>query len=533
MNHTIIAQINPTVGDIQGNLALIMSAVENYAQDSTALLVFPELAITGYPPEDLLTRPEFITQTVQVVEQLVQRSAGFQCSILVGSVWLEHDLVYNAALLIEGGEIRHIHKKNSLPNYGVFDERRYFAQGSAPIAINHQGQRLGILICEDAWFEHNWQLLKRQGASSVLAINASPFEVGKQQQRLDYFSNIAATNGLALTYVNMAGAQDDLVFDGASFAMDSEGKLTQQCAAFSPVTTSEAVVDYPPDLESVWLAIGSGLKNYVEKNHIPRIVLGLSGGIDSAVVAALAVDVLGAGQVHGMLLPSEFTSDASNDDAQALATHLGIETSIVPISPFMAAAEEALIPALGAGTDWREDLAIGGNLQARLRGNILMAHSNALGGVVLNTSNKSELAVGYSTMYGDACGAYSPLKDIYKTMVYQLASWRNKQSAVIPDNIIHKPPTAELKPAQQDSDQLPDYPVLDAILHGLIEEKLSIQQIAARGMDEALVMKIYHMLRQAEYKRRQFPPGPKISSMLFGKDWRYPLTSGYDNHSSS
>lgn len=528
----IAAQLNPIVGDVAGNTRLVLEAARPYADESEALIVYPELIITGYPPEDLLGRPDFVKQVMQQNEAICEASQNMVCSLLFGTLWVEDGLIYNAALLVASGKVLHIHKKNSLPNYGVFDERRYFAQGSAPIMVAHLGQKIGVLICEDGWFAHNFRLLKAQGAEHVLVINASPFEVDKQYRRHELFKKMAADYHLNIFYVNMAGAQDDLVFDGASFAVSPDG-IIYQISAFDAAIgeAKDYIIPYPEKYEQLWRAIGSGLENYLHKNNIQKVVLGISGGLDSSIVATLAADVLGAEHVHGVMLPSTFTSKDSNEDAAQLAKNLGISTSVLPIEPFMQAAEQQLVANLadaGANVEnWRENLAISGNLQARLRGNMLMAYSNALGAVVLNTSNKSELAVGYSTMYGDACGAYSPLKDIYKSELYELAKWRNANGAVIPENVLTKAPTAELRSNQKDTDQLPEYAELDQILHALIEERLDVAEIVSRGFDEALVQKIYRMLRAAEYKRRQFPPGPKVSPMLFGRDWRYPLTNGY------
>lgn len=527
----IVAQINPRVGDIAGNLARIVAAAKPYRSDSNALVVFPELAIIGYPPEDLLLRPALIDEAETALQQLASLTKSDLPAMIVGGVLKRDQLLFNAAFLLADGAIHHTHLKSMLPNYGIFDEKRYFAHGSAPVVTEFRGHRLGMLICEDAWHAHNPRLLKAQGAESIVIINASPFEIGKLQKRHELVRNICTTQRLQVVYANMVGGQDDVVFDGASFACSETGEIIFQAEAFQEVTRPCSGIKPVADNEAlIWQTLSTGLGDYVRKNGFSKVLLGLSGGIDSAVVAALAADTLGKDNVLACMLPSEFTSHESNTDAKACANALGIETLSIPITQGMDAAGREVIPSLsafGIHTDqWRQQLSIGGNAQSRLRGLYLMTLSNATGAILLNTSNKSEIAVGYSTLYGDSCGAYSPLKDVYKTLVYRLAAWRNQQGVVIPEAIIRKAPTAELAPNQKDTDQLPEYPVLDAILERLIEQRQSIEEISV-DYDATTVEKIYKLLVQSEYKRRQSPPGVKITTAHFGKDWRYPLTNGF------
>lgn len=530
LSHYIIAQINQVVGDIEGNLQRIIEAAKPHRITPDTIVVFPELSLIGYPPEDLVLRPAFIEKNMAAIQALMELTATELPAIIVGGLWQQDGLLFNAALLLADGKILHIHRKSMLPNYGIFDEKRYFAHGSAPVVAAFRGHKMGMLVCEDAWYGHNSRLLAAQGAQSIVIINASPFERGKFEKRQEIIKRIASTHHMQVVYVNLVGGQDDIVFDGASFICSATGQIIFQAPAFKESVNTPGEVSIHAE-QIVWQALALGLKDYIHKNHFKKVLLGLSGGIDSALVATLATDALGKENVLGCLLPSEFTSDASNKDAEACARLLGIQTVSIPITYSIDAMEHALIPTLNtlgvATRDWRKNLTIGGNIQSRLRGMTLMTMSNALGALLLNTSNKSEIAVGYSTLYGDACGAYSPLKDIYKTYVYKLATWRNQQGKVIPDAIISKTPTAELAPGQKDSDQLPEYEVLDVILEKFIDQRESVTQLISQGFDKMTVEKIYQMLKTAEYKRRQFPPGTKISSMHFGRDWRYPLTNGF------
>jgi NAD+ synthetase len=527
----IIAQINQKVGDIEGNVARVVSAAKPHRTNADAIVIFPELTIIGYPPEDLVLRPAFVEQSIIAIHQLATLTEHDLPALIVGGLWQEHNLLYNAAFLLADGKIQHIHKKSMLPNYGIFDEKRLFAHGSTPLATTFRGHKIGILICEDAWHTHNARLLAAQGTEYIVVINASPFELGKPIKRHEIIQQVAQMHRIPTIYVNLIGGQDDIVFDGASFAYDASGTLIYQAPAFAKTVQplANTLHEQPEKHQEIWQALCLGLHDYVKKNSFNKVLLGLSGGIDSAVVAAIAKDALGAENVLACLLPSEFTSDASNADAMECANLLGIQTVSLPIARSVDALESHLIPSLktlGVNiANWRTNLNIGGNVQSRLRGLYLMTLSNALGALLLNTSNKSEIAVGYSTLYGDSCGAFAPIKDVYKTQIYQLAKWRNKQETlVIPISIVSKPPTAELAPNQKDSDQLPEYDVLDAILERMIEKRQDVQEIVANGFDKKTVEKISKLLSQSEYKRRQSPPGTKISTMQFNRDWRYPLT---------
>ena len=536
-----IAQMNPTVGDIAGNMKKIVAFHRQAASQQTDLVIFPELCLIGYPPEDLVLMPAFCKEAMSAARALAKVTAKGP-AMVVGCPWKEGGKTYNAALLLAKGRIAHIQKKAMLPNYGVFDEKRIFAQGSAPKVVHWRGVKLGLLVCEDVWTAELAASLKRQGAAWLIAINASPFEAGKLAYRKKEMAKVLKKAKLPLVYVNMVGGQDDLVFDGGSFVMNASGKVTAQLPEFEEAF-SVVKVDGTPHTaasplsaeETVWQAMTLGLGDYVRKNGFKDVLLGLSGGIDSALVAAIAVDALGAKNVKGVLLPSPYTSHESVEDALAVAKNLGIATINLPIIEAMQSFEERLNPVFRS-TGWMEDVAVGGNLQARLRGIMLMAMSNQSGALLLSTANKSELAVGYSTLYGDSCGAYMPLKDVYKTQVYALARWRNghqprhaeiRKTALIPPRCLTKAPSAELKPGQKDQDQLPPYDVLDAVLVRHIEGRQSAAEIAAKGYSRDVVENIIRMVRMAEYKRRQSPPGAKVSSMLFGRDRRYPLTNRF------
>lgn len=527
-----LAQINPTVGDIDGNVKRILDAYGQACAKGAALVVFPELCITGYPPEDLVLMPVFRESAMKAAHSLAPKTQG-SAAMIVGCVWEAEGNVYNAALLLDEGKIAHVQRKSCLPNYSVFDEERLFVAG-APQAVDWRGQRLGIMVCEDTWHEAPARALAKQGARLLISINASPFEAGKVEQRIRIARQRVADTGLPLLYVNSVGGQDDIVFDGGSFVMDKVGEIALQLKQFE-VDSGWWMVNgntHPANHQplsthyQLWQAMKLGLADYVCKNGFKGVLVGLSGGIDSALTAAVAVDALGKDAVRGVLLPSPYTSKDSVEDAQALAKHLGIHTDIVPITPGMQTLEEVLSPAFH-DSGWMEEVSIGGNLQARLRGLILMAFSNKTGYMLLSTGNKSEIAVGYTTLYGDSCGGYNVLKDVYKTQIYALAHWRNAQGRVIPERSISKAPSAELAPGQKDSDQLPPYDVLDAILMLHIEGRLSADDIIGKGFDKAVVKNVVRMVRVNEYKRRQSCPGVKLSPMLFGKDRRYPITNKF------
>lgn len=522
-----IAQINSTVGDIAGNSAKIIKAWEEATAKGAQLVVFPELCITGYSPEDLILLPDFRKKSMDAVWEIANKTAQ-GAAIILGCVWEIDNKIHNAGLLLDVGKIIHVQPKTILPNYGVFDEKRLFAAGNGAEVINWRGHKIIILVCEDVWGIELSGLLKEKSAEMVFVINASPFETGKYAQRIEVARKAVAAAKAPLVYVNLIGGQDELVFDGGSFTMDANGEITKQLPQFVESVSLLNVAPLPHNKYNtnaqIWGAMKLGLADYVAKNGFSKVLLGLSGGIDSAITAALAVDALGTENVLGVLMPSPYSSKGSVEDALESAKLLGIETRTIPITSGMETFEKLLTPEFGKA-DWMELPEVGGNLQARLRAIILMGLSNNYGSLLLSTGNKSEIAVGYSTLYGDACGAYNVLKDVYKTQVYELANWRNTKSLAIPANSISKAPSAELKHGQKDEDNLPPYDILDDILKKHIEGRMGAQEITAHGHDKQLVEKILRLVRISEYKRKQSCPGVKISSMLFGKDRRYPLTN--------
>jgi NAD+ synthase len=527
-----LAQMNPVVGDIAGNAAKIMTCYREAKAHGADVVMCPELALAGYPPEDLALMPAFAHRCMQAVLAMQHETLSGP-ALIVGSLWHDRGDVYNAAVVIADGAVLHVQPKTQLPNYGIFDEQRLFRAGSGPKAFAWRGVTIGLLVCEDVWNPVLSEELKRQGAQLLLVINASPFEAGKLQQRREGAKAAVQAAGLPLVYVNMVGGQDDIVFDGGSFAMAADGRMCAQLPEFRECIGYVRYPLAPGDMEkplapeaALWQAMTLGLGDYVRKNGFSGVVLGLSGGIDSAVSAAAAVDALGAAHVKGVLMPSPYSSPESVEDALESAALLGIETMQVPIMPGMAAFDTLFSPLFG-DDGWMENPAVGGNVQARLRGMVLMGISNRFGWMVLSTGNKSELAVGYSTLYGDACGGYNVLKDLYKTQVYALARWRNTQARVIPPRSISKAPSAELAPGQTDQDQLPPYELLDAILARHIEGRQGAAELVAAGYEAGMVANILRWVRQSEYKRRQSCPGVRLSAMLFGRDRRYPLTNKF------
>jgi NAD+ synthase len=563
-----LAQINPTVGDVAGNAALIRAARAAATAAGAQLVVFPELVLVGYPPEDLVLRPSLLLAVETALNSLAADTADGGPALLVTAPLREGGAVFNAVFLLAEGGIKAVRTKHDLPNYGVFDEKRVFAAGPLPAPIEFQGLKLGVPICEDIWFPAVAAALTSAGADILIVPNGSPFELGKVGQRLALASDRARETGLPVVYLNQIGGQDELVFDGGSFVVDAAGTLTAALPAWreaviamdfrrnghrleplpcatlpaaniaSRATTPFANGSVNPtdtDLAEIYAAMTLGLRDYVRKNRFPGVVLGMSGGIDSALSAAVAVDALGAAQVHLVRLPSRFTSAASQDDATECAAYLGADLMTLPISDSVTALEATLAPLFaGREPDTTEE-----NLQARARGVLLMALSNKFGWMVLTTGNKSEMSVGYATLYGDMCGGYSVLKDVYKTTVFALSSWRNRarpdggmgpEGPVIPEAIILKPPTAELRPNQTDQDSLPPYDMLDGILLGLIEREEPAQAIADAGFPIAMVKRVQHMLYIAEYKRRQAPPGVKISRRNLSRDRRYPITNAFRDH---
>ena len=541
-----VAQINPTVGDIDGNVTRILSAYRTTAELGADLTVFSELVVSGYPPEDLVTRPAYLAACRDALELLAANTRDGQ-PMLVGTPWPGEHKPNNAAVLLADGELAAVSCKYHLPNYGVFDEQRVFAQSPLPTPIDVRDLKLGVLICEDFWTAEVPLHLLEQGAQLLVAINASPFNLGKWQQRAEQARRRAAETGCALVYVNQVGGQDELVFDGSSFIVDAGGAeivrypAFRECVSVIPcelsptgaIVCSGATIHEPPDeLESIYAAMVLGLRDYVEKNRFPGVLVGLSGGIDSALTAAVAVDALGAEHVSSIMMPSPYTSDESLVDAKRCAESLGTRYDVVPIEPAMLAFDSMLAELFkDLDNNVTEE-----NIQSRIRGLLLMAMSNKFGLMLLTTGNKSEMATGYATLYGDMCGGYSVLKDVYKTTVFELARWRNAriptdsrcdQSEVIPERIITKPPSAELRPDQKDTDSLPDYEQLDGILECLIEADLSVDETIRRGYDQTDVVQVARLLAIAEYKRRQAPPGVKITRRAFSRERRYPITSGY------
>ena len=533
MTQIALAQITPVVGDIGGNIARILTAYEKAAAQGAELVVFPELVLTGYPAEDLILMPDFRQKVIQATHNLAEKTLHGP-AMIIGSLW-EDNHIYNAALLLGGGKIQHTQYKTMLPNYGVFDEKRLFSAGGGAKILHWRGKKLGILICEDMWYPELATDYKKLGAELLIIINASPFEAGKLAQRKEVALRAVKQAGVPLIYVNMVGGQDELVFDGGSFVMSAQGHVTLQMPEFEEgliVVSDDVFNTQYPALNilstegTLWHAMMLGLHDYINKNGFKGVLLGLSGGIDSAVSTTVAVDALGAENVRGVLLPSPYTSRESTEDALSLAKNLGIHTDTIPITPGMEMFENVLSPLFNQ-PEWMKNPSVGGNLQARLRGIILMAMSNRFGWMLLSTGNKSEISVGYSTLYGDSCGGYNVLKDAYKMQVYALARWRNKKNSVIPQRSIDKAPSAELAPSQKDEDQLPPYDILDKILFQHIELRQSADAIIAQGFAADIVHKVVKMVRLSEYKRRQSCPGVKLSPMLFGKDRRYPLTNKF------
>jgi NAD+ synthase len=540
------AQANPTVGDVAGNVALVRRMRDDAAAQGADLVVFSELVLVGYPPEDLVLRPALVEAAAAALKDLERESnTPGTPGLVVTLPWRNSGHIRNAVALVAGGRCE-LRFKYELPNYGVFDEKRVFDPGPLPEPVTFSDARLGLPICEDIWLDDVTRHLARRGVQLMLVPNGSPFEVDKFAHRLELARARVTETSTPLAYINQVGGQDELVFDGGSFVMNADGSLACVMPFWREALTltrwtldgksfrceSKAEWSPQPRLEAIYHAMVLGLRDYARKNRFPGVVLGMSGGIDSALTAAVAVDALGASHVRGVRLPSRFTSQASVDDAEESARLLGMRLDTVPIEETVADAERALTSLFeGRPRDVAEE-----NLQARVRGLLLMGLSNKFGELLVTTGNKSEMSVGYATLYGDMCGGYSVLKDIYKTEVYALARWRNEhivdgacgpRGRVIPESSITKAPTAELRPNQTDQDSLPPYEELDAILQGLIEEELSVAQIVARGFTRETVTRVQRLLYAAEYKRRQAPPGVKITRKSFGRDRRYPLTNAF------
>ena len=522
----LIAQLNPTVGDLAGNLNKIRS-VRNNAPSDTDLIVYSELITCGYPADDLVLKPSFIDAIEQMVQTLVLESKEHKPYLIISTPWREANKLYNTALVIGNGAIQFKTHKHELPNDGVFDEKRVFEAGPLPKPYVYKDTKLGILTCEDMWHPHVASHLQTQGAEMLIIPNGSPYHTEVHGLRQMHANTRYHDTGLPMIYVNQVGGQDELVFDGCSFIMNDKGDITHTLPLFEEGTISTAdeptIAPEISELETIYSALVLGLKDYVEKNGFPGVLIGLSGGIDSALSAAIAVDALGADKVHCVMMPSPYTSQDSLDDAEECAKLLGVQLDTISIEKAMSAYDDMLAPHVNkdnAGTTFE-------NIQSRARGVILMGLSNANGKMVLTTGNKSEMAVGYATLYGDMCGGFNALKDLYKGKVYALSKWRNTQNylgAAIPSRIITKAPSAELKPDQTDQDSLPPYDILDDILECLIEKELSPKDIKH---DQKLVHRIWRMLDSAEYKRRQAPPGVKITPKAFGRDRRYPITNKF------
>lgn len=545
-----LAQINATVGDIAGNAQRIVEFSRRAHAQGARLVLFPELSLCGYPPEDLLLRPAFMKACADALERCAVALADLDgLHVVVGhphqfgergdvrskSVAVQQR--YNAASVLAGGRIVATYCKRELPNYQVFDERRYFASGrdagQGPLVFEVDGTRFGLLICEDAWFDEPAASARAAGAQVLCVLNASPFHLGKLAEREARMAERARSTGLPLLYSHLTGAQDEVVFDGASFAVDAQGATVARAPMFEEALTlvridgakpSGPLAEVPAIEAQAWAALVTGVRDYLGKNGFPGAIIGLSGGIDSALVLAIAVDALGPDKVRAVMMPSPYTADISWIDARDMARRLGVRYDEISIVPMFDAFRASLASEFaGLAEDATEE-----NIQARIRGTLLMALSNKFGSIVLTTGNKSEMATGYCTLYGDMAGGFAVIKDVAKTLVYRLARWKNEQGAeVIPERIITRPPSAELRPDQKDQDSLPAYEVLDAILQRYMEDDQSIEQIVAAGFDPADVERVTRLIKINEYKRRQAPVGIRITHRAFGRDWRYPITSKF------
>jgi NAD+ synthase (glutamine-hydrolysing) len=545
-----LAQINATVGDLPGNAARIIDSARRAYEQGARLVLTPELGLCGYPPEDLLLRPAFMQACAESLAQCAKALADLPGLFVVvghphqfgdrGDVRSNSVSVprrYNAASVLSGGQVVATYCKRELPNYQVFDERRYFASGrddgQPAVVIDVQGLKFGLVICEDAWFDEPGQTAKSAGAQVLCVINASPFHLGKLVEREERMAATARSLEMPLLYAHLAGAQDEVVFDGSSFALDAKGAVTARAPMFDEALTiievdSESARGEVADMASIeaqaWSALVVGVRDYVNKNGFPGVIIGLSGGIDSALVLAIAVDALGADRVRTVMMPSPYTADISWIDARDMAERLGVRYDEISIVPMFEDFKRSLAGEFaGLPEDATEE-----NIQARIRGILLMALSNKFGSIVLTTGNKSEMATGYCTLYGDMAGGFAVIKDVAKTLVYRLAAWKNAQGReVIPERIITRPPSAELRPDQKDQDSLPPYEVLDGILQRYMEEDQGIEEIIAAGFPKADVERVTRLIKINEYKRRQSPVGIRITHRAFGRDWRYPITSKF------
>lgn len=539
MDHTVkiaLAQLDLAVGDIAGNTKKIIANAQRARDELNAdLIVFPELGVCGYPPEDLLFHGGFRRSVENAMDEIRNHVIGI--TVLLGFPEYDDDHIYNACAVFEDGKIVAHYRKQMLPNYSVFDEERYFTAGRDATVFKINGIRIGLNICEDIWKAGPMRSNRAAGAECVIVINGSPFEMASQETRENEVRSRIAEVQIPVVYINMVGGQDELVFDGGSFAMNADGEVCFRAPAFDEglhtVILKATAAGVTPEAgecaamlqteASVYRALVTGTRDYVTKHGFPGVIIGLSGGIDSALVATIACDAIGADRVRAVMMPFRFTSTISQEDAAKQAATLGIDYDVIPIEPMY----EATIDQLQAVLGDREADVTEENIQARCRGLLLMAISNKTGRMLLTTGNKSEMAVGYATLYGDMAGGFAPIKDCSKTLVYRLAHYRNTLGEVIPERVITREPTAELRADQKDSDSLPGYDILDPILEAFIEEDLSVAEIVDRGFERDVVIRILEMVKRNEYKRRQAPPGIRISGRAFGRDWRYPITSGY------
>ena len=532
-----IAQLNLLVGDVAGNAGRVITAAHQARAAGADLVIFPELTLTGYPPEDLLLRPELIARVESALARVCAEVRGI--TLVLGYPRATAAGLFNMAGVIRDGALVAEYAKQELPNYSVFDEKRYFQPGRAALVFEHRGLRLGLSVCEDIWQDGPTAAAAAAGAQVLINLNASPFHAGKRAEREDLVARRARDHGLTILYANLVGGQDELVFDGGSFVVARDGRVQARAVQFQEQAllvdldddgrpggeAAGGVADGAdtPDEAAIYQALVLGVSDYVRKNGFSGAVLGLSGGVDSALTLAIAVDALGADQVEAVLMPSRYTADMSNEDALEQARRLGVRTHSIPIAPAFDSFLAMLEPAFaGRAPDVTEE-----NIQARCRGVILMALSNKQGRILLTTGNKSEMAVGYATLYGDMAGGFAPIKDCPKTLVYRLARYRNGLDPVIPERVLTRAPSAELRPDQTDQDSLPPYEILDPILRLYIEEDQGVDAICAQGFDEAVVRKVTRLVDRNEYKRRQAPPGVRISQRAFGRDRRYPITSGF------
>lgn len=528
-----IAQFNPTVGDLAGNADKIIDHIRRAREQGADLLLTPEFSLCGYPPEDLLLRPAFYVDCASQVIRIAAETHGI--AVLVSYPLQERGKRYNAASIVRNGKIIATYRKISLPNNEVFDEKRYFESGSNPCVVEIAGVKVGLAICEDVWQTQAAMLAQHAGAEMLVVPNASPFHIDKQKRRVGVIRQRVQETGLPIAYCNLTGGQDELVFDGGSFLMNRSGEIAAELPQFDDAMAVYEFKDgdwvagntltHPGVEAAVYRALCVGVRDYVEKNGFKGILLGLSGGIDSALTLAIAVDALGASRVHAVMMPSQYTADISVTDSREMIAILGCQYSEIPIKPVFDSFLGALADEFaGLPVDTTEE-----NLQARVRGTLLMAMSNKSGRVVLTTGNKSEMTVGYATLYGDMAGGFAVLKDVAKTLVYRLSHYRNSVGRVIPERIITRPPSAELRPDQTDQDSLPEYEVLDSIMQAYVEENKSVPEIIKEGFAEADVKRVVKLIKINEYKRRQAPVGVRITPRGFGKDWRYPITSKYPN----